>query len=195
MFLLIYCGHINLNYSIYKINIFLLEQRILGSSHLQHLQRHLRFTVYILPWLLLERHFGIISIQLKHNSHRRIRMLGYTRQIHYYTLNHWGALTVLNKSEFSYWRYWEDKKPPTHFISSSVKRRPVINMRRGMVMMSMKGRARDTGLDFTIQRSARHTIWMAVNRCIRPVLTCVHDVQTWITQTKLQTWMCFSCLT
>lgn len=60
----------------------------------------------------------------------------------------------------------------THFISSSVKRRPVINMRRGMVRMSMKGRARDIGLDLTIHKIARHTSWMAVNKCIRPVLTC-----------------------
>lgn len=65
----------------------------------------------------------------------------------------------------------------THFISTSVNRRPVMNMRRGMVRMSTKGRAREIGLDFTIHKTARHTIWMAVNKCIRPVLTCKH-VQT-----------------
>lgn len=72
----------------------------------------------------------------------------------------------------------------THLISSSVKRRPVINMRRGMVRMSMKGRARDIGLDLTIHKIARHTSWMAVNKCIRPVLTCSKHVQIFIPVTE-----------
>lgn len=35
------------------------------SCHWRGLQWHLRFTVYILPRLLLEGYFGIVSIQLK----------------------------------------------------------------------------------------------------------------------------------
>lgn len=62
--------------------------------------------------------------------------------------------------------------PLTYFISCSVKSRPVMNMRRGMVSIRMNGRASDTGLDFTIHRTARHTIWIAVNTCILLVLTC-----------------------
>ena len=62
-----------------------------------------------------------------------------------------------------------------------------------MVRMSMKGSARDTGLDFTIQSSARHTNWMAVNKCIRPVLTCVQDKQTLAPRTKQQTVLEHSC--
>lgn len=61
-----------------------------------------------------------------------------------------------------------------------------MNMRRGMVRMSTKGRAREIGLDFTIHKTARHTIWMAVNTCIRPVLTCEHHAHALMDVTEQQ---------
>lgn len=83
--------------------------------------------------------------------------------------------------------YRNDKRwPLTHFISTSVKRCLPINMRSGIVRMSMKGSARDTGLDLTIHKTARHTIWMAVNKCIRPVLTCDQHEEILVRQTWLQ---------
>lgn len=63
----------------------------------------------------------------------------------------------------------------THFISKGVKRRPVINMRRGMVRMRTKGSAKEKGLIFTAHRTARHTTWTRVKRCIRSVFTCTGD--------------------
>lgn len=52
-----------------------------------------------------------------------------------------------------------------------MKKRPVMAMRRGIVRMRTKGRAREAGLDLTIHSTARHTTWMAVYMCILPVDT------------------------
>lgn len=44
------------------------------------LQRHLSFTVHVLPGLLLERHFGVVSVQLKENG--QMRAINETEQEH-----------------------------------------------------------------------------------------------------------------
>lgn len=81
-----------------------------------------------------------------------------------YNLKHIGSLT--------------ERKALTHFISISVKRWPVMNMRRGMVRMRMKGRARDAGLDLTTHKTTRQATWMPVYKCIRPVFTCTDTQET-----------------
>lgn len=67
--------------------------------------------------------------------------------------------------------------PLTHFISLSVKSVPVMAMRRGMVRMRTKGRAREKALIFTIQRAPKHTIWIRVNKCIFIVVTCSKEMR------------------
>lgn len=49
---------------------------------------------------------------------------------------------------------------------------PVKRMRRGMVRIMTKGSAREKGLILTTQRTARHTSWITVKKCIRNVFTC-----------------------
>lgn len=148
-----------------------------GSCRRRHLQWHLRFKVYILPWLLLECHFGVVGIQLKGTQKNECLSLTHIPNTSsgsdIQKLKDTFTSGLLNQNDLT--------RILTHFISSSVNRRPVINMRRGMVRMSMKGSARDTGLDLTIHKSARHTIWMAVNKCIRPVFTCNQHVEILVT--------------
>lgn len=60
----------------------------------------------------------------------------------------------------------------THFMSVTENTLPVMNMRRGMVRMRTKGSAREKELIFTNHRTARHTSWIRVNKCIRIVVTC-----------------------
>lgn len=73
----------------------------------------------------------------------------------------------------------------THFISMTEKTLPVMNIRRGMVRMRTKGRAREKGLIFTIHRMARHTSWIRVKRCIRSVLTCTNQTEEGVSRGSL----------
>ena len=52
---------------------------------------------------------------------------------------------------------------------------PVMIMRRGMVRMRTKGRAREKGLIFTNHSTPRHASWIRVKRCICAVDTCTED--------------------
>lgn len=76
----------------------------------------------------------------------------------------------------------------THFISKTVKRRPVISMRSGMVRIRIKGKAREALLDFTAHRTPRQTIWIKVNKCILRVGTCTNKEKSLSCWTQLHDW-------
>lgn len=59
----------------------------------------------------------------------------------------------------------------THAISLTVKMRRSRNILTGTVRMRTKGKASDAWVDITAQRTAKHTTWMHVNRCMRSVRT------------------------
>lgn len=100
----------------------------------------------VVEGFIIKFHFSIICIQLQHK---------------HIILQH-------VKLENNMWR----ETLLTHFISLMVKIRPVMSIRRGMVRIRKKGRAREKGLCFTAHRTARHRTWTRVNRCIFSVLTC-----------------------
>lgn len=60
----------------------------------------------------------------------------------------------------------------TQAISLLLKMRLSRNILTGTVRSRTKGKARDACVDITAQRTAKHTTWMQVNKCMRSVRTC-----------------------
>lgn len=121
------------------------------------------FTPIHLPCL---RH----RISLWHHLHPAVR------QTHPLTI------TLIKQLQDNLWMrlvgsFWRCSPELTHFISSGVKSRPVMNIRSGMVRMRKKGSANEKGLCLTSQRMPKHTIWIRVKICICIVFTC-KDKQT-----------------
>lgn len=70
----------------------------------------------------------------------------------------------------------------THSISLTVKMRDSRNILTGTVRMRTKGKASDAWVDMTAHRTAKHTTWRHVNRCIR-------SVRTWTEQRNVRSFI------